>query len=257
MSEFDLIRNELCSAADPGKAEILARFFKTGRGDYGEGDRFLGVVVPEIRKVVRLHRGAGKGDVLKLLRSAFHEERLAALLILVEQYRRGDASRKERIFSLYLANTARINNWDLVDLTAPHIVGAQLHGKSAAVLRQLACSDNLWERRIAMLSTHYFIRQGQSGEALRIAKMLLRDPHDLIHKAVGWMLREIGKRCSRAEECRFLDAHADAMPRTMLRYAIEHFPEALRIRYMQSGAGGRYSKPVSGRASPRQRKALG
>jgi 3-methyladenine DNA glycosylase AlkD len=233
MTEFSIIRDELRSAADPAKAEVLARFFKTGPGEYGEGDRFIGVVVPQIRKIVKAHLQAAKGQILKLLRSPYHEERLTALLILVEQYRRGDSSRKKSIHELYLANVSHINNWDLVDLTAHHIVGAHLYRKSSSVLTRLARSENLWERRIAMLSTYYCIRQGESGAALRIAKMLLHDPHDLIHKAVGWMLREVGKRCSREEECRFLDRHAGVMPRTMLRYAIELFPEALRTKYMR------------------------
>jgi 3-methyladenine DNA glycosylase AlkD len=239
LSESDQIRNELRSVADSAKAAVLARFFKTGPGEYGEGDRFIGVVVPEIRKIARSHLQAREAEIRKLLRSPYHEERLTALLILVEQYRRGDASRRESIYRLYLASTSRINNWDLVDLTAPHIIGAQLEMKSTSVLTTLARSKSLWERRIAMLSTYYFIRRGESGEALRIAELLLHDPHDLIHKAVGWMLREVGKRCSRNEECRFLDQHAYAMPRTMLRYAIEHFPEALRTKYMRSAGGSR------------------
>jgi 3-methyladenine DNA glycosylase AlkD len=233
MTEFNKIRDELRSAADPAKAVVLARFFKTGPGEYGEGDRFMGVVVPKIRKIVRAHLQAASGEVLKLLRSPYHEERLTALLILVEQYRRGDATQKKSIYAFYLANASRINNWDLVDLSAPHIVGAQLYTKNASILTKLARSKYLWERRIAMLSTYYFIRQGKSGAALRIAELLLHDPHDLIHKAVGWMLREVGKRCSREVECRFLDQYADVMPRTMLRYAIEHFPEELRTKYMQ------------------------
>jgi 3-methyladenine DNA glycosylase AlkD len=234
-SESESIRSELRSLSDPAKASILMRFFKTGRGDYGEGDRFLGVVVPKIRKVVKAYRHAASREILRLLRSAYHEERLTALLILVEQYKRGDESGKKAIYDLYLANTSYINNWDLVDLTAQHIVGDYLFGKDTAVLIRLARSKNLWERRIAMLSTYYFIRKGESRETLRIAELLLHDSHDLIHKAVGWMLREVGKRCSMESECRFLDAYAAAMPRTMLRYAIEHFPDRLRSRYMRQG----------------------
>jgi 3-methyladenine DNA glycosylase AlkD len=237
MSEFKVIHSKLQSMADPAKAKILLRFFKTGPGEHGEGDRFLGVVVPKIRRVVKEHRQAMRGDILKLLRSPYHEERLTALLILVEQYRRGDASRKKAIYELYLGSTRFINNWDLVDLTAPHIIGDQLCGGDLSVLVRLAGSGNLWERRIAMLASHYFIRKGKSRDALRIAKLLLRDQEDLIHKAVGWMLREVGKRCSREEECRFLDKHAAVMPRTMLRYALEHFPAALRSRYMKMREG--------------------
>jgi 3-methyladenine DNA glycosylase AlkD len=232
-SESDTVSSELRACSDPAKARILSRFFKTGPGDYGEGDRFLGVVVPAIRKVVKAHRNMEEKEVLKLLRSAYHEERLAALLILVEQYKDGDESRRRTIYSLYLANTRYINSWDLVDLTAQHIVGAHLFGKRSSVLAKLSLSKCLWERRIAILSTYYFIRQGNSAETLRIAELLLHDSHDLIHKAVGWMLREVGKRCSMEIECRFLEAHAAEMPRTTLRYAIERFPENLKSRYMK------------------------
>ena len=226
------IRAELQSMADPEKAKGLARFFKTGPGEYGEGDRFLGIVVPKVRKIVKSHWQAANGAVVKLLHSPFHEARLTALLILVEKYRRGDAPQKKAIYELYLANTAYINNWDLVDLTAQHIVGEHVYGHDSSVLTRLALSEDLWERRIAMLATYYFIRRGESREPLRIAGLLLHDPHDLIHKAVGWMLREVGKRCSREIECGFLDEHAAVMPRTMLRYAIEHFPGKLRKQYM-------------------------
>jgi 3-methyladenine DNA glycosylase AlkD len=237
----DRIRSELRSLADPAKARVLARFFKTGPGNYGEGDRFYGVVVPKIRGIVRAHRNASRGEVRKLLRSKFHEERLAALLILVNQYQSADEAQKGEIYDLYLAATAHINNWDLVDLTAQHIVGAHLDGKDTSVLTRLAASPSIWERRIAMLSTYCFIRKDDSREALRIAELLLHDPHDLIHKAVGWMLREVGKRCSLEEERRFLDAYAAVMPRTMLRYAIERLPDGLRLHYLkqrqaQSGA---------------------
>ena len=168
------ICSELRSMSDPAKAKVLAGFFKTGPGDYGEGDRFYGVVVPNIRRVVKAHWDAPQREIRKLLRSKFHEERLAALLLLVDQYQRGDDFRKRAIYDLYLANTTHINNWDLVDLTAQHIVGAYLYGKDISVLTQLALSRSLWERRIAMLSTYYFIKRGDSREALRIAELLLR-----------------------------------------------------------------------------------
>jgi 3-methyladenine DNA glycosylase AlkD len=232
-SESEIIRAELRALADAAQAKVLARFFKTGPGEYGEGDRFLGVVVPKIRKIVKTHRQAPSGEVLKLLHSPYHEERLTALLILVEQYRRGDVSQRKAIYELYLASTSRINNWDLVDLTAQHIVGDYICGQDLSVLARLALSKDLWERRIAMLSTYHFIRRGESRQALQIAELLLRDREDLIHKAVGWMLREVGKRCSMEAECRFLDKHAALMPRTMLRYAIERFPQELRMHYMQ------------------------
>jgi 3-methyladenine DNA glycosylase AlkD len=240
-SEADAIRSKLRALADPAKAKMLSSFFKTGRGDYGEGDQFLGIVMPQLRKIVKAHRHASEEDILSLLHSGFHEERMTALLILVEQYGSGDESRKKAIYNLYLANTAWINNWDLVDLTAHHIVGDRLFGKDGSILKKLALSENLWERRIAMLSTYQFIRRGDSREALTIAELLLHDSHDLIHKAVGWMLREVGKRCSLEQECRFLDLYAAVMPRTMLRYAIERFPDRLRLKYLK--AGDRSQKP--------------
>ena len=232
------IRSELRAMASPAKARILSGFFKTGRGEYGEGDRFLGVVMPEVRKVVKAHWNIAAEEIVRLLRSKYHEERMAALLILVEQYRRGDSSRRAAVYNLYLSHTAWINNWDLVDLTAHEIVGAHLAGTGGAILEKLARSKNLWERRIAMLSTYHCIRKGDSKAALKIAALLLRDPHDLIHKAVGWMLREVGKRCSMEHECRFLDTHAASMPRTMLRYAIERFPDSLRMKYLRMGKRG-------------------
>jgi 3-methyladenine DNA glycosylase AlkD len=227
------IRSELRSLKDPDKAKILSGFFKTGPGEYGEGDRFLGIRVPDVRRIVKNHRKASIKDILELLHSEYHEERLAALLIMVDQYKSGNAAQKSEIFSLYLGNTDYINSWDLVDLTAPYIVGEYLFKKKKALLATLARSANIWERRIAILSTFYFIRQGNSLQTLRIAKILLDDSHDLIHKAVGWMLREVGKRCSLENECLFLDQYASVMPRTMLRYAIERFPEDLKGRYMR------------------------
>jgi 3-methyladenine DNA glycosylase AlkD len=233
--EADSIRSELRAVADPEKAKLLLRFFKTGPGEYGAGDRFLGIVMPKVRKIMKSHRQASNEDILSLLHSKYHEERMTALLILVEQYRCGDESKKKAVFDLYLENTAWINNWDLVDLTAPHIVGAQLFNEDRTMLKTLALSKNLWERRIAALSTFYFIGHGECREAIEIAELLLHDSHDLIHKAVGWMLREAGKRCSMEQECTFLDAHAATMPRTMLRYAIERFPERLRLKYLKAG----------------------
>ena len=234
-SGAETIRAGLRAMIDPEKAVILPRFFKTGPGQYGEGDKFHGVTVPKIRKIAIAHAGASEADILTLLHSEYHEERMTALMILIAQYRRGDGNRKEEIFQLYLAHTNRINNWDLVDLSAPGIVGAHLFGKQASVLTKLAESANLWERRISIVATHYFIKKGESRETLRIAKKLLNDPHDLIHKAAGWMLREVGKYCTPEEERAFLEAHAAVMPRTMLRYAIERFPEELRAYYMNMG----------------------
>ena len=227
------LRSEIRSRKDPEKAKILSGFFKTGPGEYGEGDRFLGIRVPDVRRIVKNHRKASVKNILELLHSKYHEERLAALLIMVDQYKSGNAAQKAEIFRLYLGNTDCINNWDLVDLTAPHIVGEYLFKKKKTLLTQLARSESIWERRIAILSTFYFIRQGESLQTLRIAKILLTDSQDLIHKAAGWMLREVGKRCSLESECLFLDRYASVMPRTMLRYAIERFPDDLRARYMK------------------------
>jgi 3-methyladenine DNA glycosylase AlkD len=218
---------------NPEKARILSGFFKTGTGQYGEGDKFLGIKVPDIRKVVGKHRQAPEAEVQRLILSPYHEERLAALLILVHQFQHGGESRRGEIFRFYLDNSACINNWDLVDLSAPYIVGGHLYRGDRSLLVRLAGSADLWERRISILATFYFIRQGEDRDTYKIAKLLLRDSQDLIHKAVGWMLREAGKRCSMERECRFLDSYAAVMPRTMLRYAIERFPEDLRLIYMR------------------------
>ncbi len=222
------------------KAQVLARFFKTGKGQYGEGDVFMGVVVPAQRKVAKRFAGLPLEEVERLLHRREHECRLTALLILVEQYKRGDDKTRKHIYDLYLANTARINNWDLVDLSAEHIVGAWIDGRAdkMRVLTRLARSKSLWERRIAMLSTFYFIKKGMHDEAIPIARILLTDTHDLIQKAVGWMLREVGKRASLKAEFAFLDHHAATMPRTTLRYAIERLPEETRRHYLAFGRVG-------------------
>jgi 3-methyladenine DNA glycosylase AlkD len=218
--------------ASEERAAVNRRFFKTGAGQYGEGDEFLGVSVPNLRTVVREFRSLTRDELLPLLHSKWHEERLLAVVILTEQYKRGD---RDAIYALYLANTKFINNWDLVDTSAPQIVGAHLFERSLAPLRKLAKSKSLWERRIAIIATQHFIRQGDFDETLSLAALLLRDREDLIHKAVGWMLREVGNR-DRARLLAFLDEHATSMPRTMLRYAIEKFPEELRKAYLSSRA---------------------
>jgi 3-methyladenine DNA glycosylase AlkD len=217
--------------ADQSRVPWLQRFFKTGPGEYAEGDVFIGVTVPDLRRVCRECRGATIPDILVLLGSAVHEERLLALLLLVEMFRRGTEELKREIYRLYLANTKFINNWDLVDSSAPHIVGAWLFARSRAPLRRLARSSSLWERRIAIIATQFFIRNGDLEETFRIADLLLQDHHDLIHKAVGWMLREAGNRNPTAERS-YLETRYPRMPRTMLRYAIEKFPEAERRRYL-------------------------
>jgi 3-methyladenine DNA glycosylase AlkD len=229
------IRKELQSMADPDKAAILQRFFKTGPGQYSEGDIFIGVMVPQSRQVAKKFSQLPLVEVRTLLYSGIHEERLVALLILARRYSSTSSSReKEEIVKFYLNNIKQVNNWDLVDLSAPNILGAHLaDNRDRRLLYRFAGSDNVWERRIAIVATHHFIRNSDFSDTLKIAAMLLQDRHDLIHKAAGWMLREVGKRDAAAEEA-FLEKHYTAMPRTMLRYAIERLPESKRRRYMKT-----------------------
>jgi 3-methyladenine DNA glycosylase AlkD len=222
---------DLRELADPGVAAQLQRFFRTGPGEYGAGDRFLGVRVPLLRALARRHRTLAPDGCAELLRSPWHEARLLALLILVGAYQRATAAERGRIFDLYLASTAHINSWDLVDTSAEHIVGRHLRGGDTALLHRLAASASVWERRIAIVATFHFIKAGELAETFRIAQLLLGDDHHLIHKATGWMLREAGKRDASALE-RFLARHHAVMPRTMLRYAIERLEPAQRIRYL-------------------------
>ena len=225
------IHREMTALADPSRVAVVQRYFKTAPGEYGAGDRFLGISVPTVRKVAVTHQALPPRALAGLLKSRWHEERLLALLILVRQYERGTPARREAIYRLYMRSTARINNWDLVDCSAPQIVGAHLYDGNRNRLRRLARSTRVWERRIAILATFVYIRRDQFDDTLAIARVLLDDPHDLIHKAVGWMLREVGKR-NRAIEEAFLRRHAARMPRTMLRYAVERFPPRLRRRYL-------------------------
>jgi len=226
------IRKRLRDLEDREKAKTLQRFFKTGPGEYGEGDFFLGIPVPRLRELSKECGETDLGEVEALIESSVHEERLLALLILIRKYNREDEAGKKRIYGLYLKNTRWINNWDLVDLSAPNIVGDFLMNRSRKPLYRLARSPVLWERRVAILATLQFIRQQQFDETLRICEILISDKEDLIHKAVGWMLREVGKRDRRAEEA-FLRKHYRQMPRTMLRYAIERFPAAKREHFMK------------------------
>lgn len=225
------ISRELRALASPETAINLQRFFKTGPGQYGEGDRFLGIKVPPLRMLAKRHADAGLDAVAALLASPYHEERMFALLLLMQFYQHAAQPEQVAAYDLYLAHTHRINNWDLVDVSAPHIVGRHLQDRPRKVLHELARSPMLWERRIAIVATFHFIRRNDFDDALRIAATLLRDEHDLMHKAVGWMLREVGKRDLVAEED-FLRQHYRTMPRTMLRYAIERFPEAKRKSYL-------------------------
>lgn len=226
------VRRDLKKLAKPAKSQTLQRFFKTGQGQYGEGDKFIGVMVPDIRRVAKKYRDLPLKEAVSLLHSPIHEERLCALLIMVDQYSRGDSKKQKKIFDLYLKNYKYINNWDLVDLTAPRIVGAYLMNKPRAILYKLAKSKNLWQKRIAIIATFQFIYSGQSKDTIKISEILLSDQHDLIHKAVGWMLREVGKRCDEKILLAFLDRHCQNMPRTMLRYAIERLPEKRRQKYL-------------------------
>jgi 3-methyladenine DNA glycosylase AlkD len=222
--------------AHPSKATILQRFFKTGAGEYGEGDVFLGVTVPETRRVAAQFSQLSLKELTFLMKSSVHEDRLLGLIILVKQFQKmKEGSQRAKMFALYLSwvRAGYVNNWDLVDTSAYHIVGAHLETHSADCLDELARSENLWERRVAMVATYFFIQRGDSWRALRIARLLLHDEHDLIHKAVGWMLREVGKRCSVADLEGFLQKNYHRMPRTMLRYAIERLPEARRRAYLR------------------------
>ena len=226
------VQSTLRDAADPIKAAFFPRFFKTGPGEYGEGDQFIGVTVPEQRKIAKeFYKNLTIPDTVALLHSTWHEERLTALFILVLKYQKGDTATKQKVVNTYLASTNWVNNWDLVDSSAPYILGDWLLDKDKAVLYEFAKSDVLWERRISIIATLMFIRKGEFTDTLNLAEQLLYDRHDLMHKAVGWCLREVGKR---AEDVLidFLDTYAATMPRTTLRYAIERLPEAKRKYYL-------------------------
>lgn len=227
------LRQKLREASHPSQAAIARRFFKTGPGEYGEGDHFLGLKVPQIRAELPHTDALREADVLDLLHSEWHEERLLALLVLVRRFSRAkrDADAQKRIVSLYLANTKWINNWDLVDSSAPQILGAWLLQRDRSLLDTLAASTSLWEQRIAVLTTQAFIRAGDYADTLRLSALFLSHPHDLMHKACGWMLREVGKRDVKPL-LTFLDSHAAKMPRTMLRYALEKLPDKTRKDYL-------------------------
>lgn len=229
------IREAIEKQKNPEQAKILQRFFKTGKGEYGEGDIFYGIKVPVQRKIVKQFNDLQLNDLEILIASKVHEERLIAFLILVEQFKKADSKNQKIIFDFYLKNRKGVNNWDIVDLSAPNIIGNYLLYKDKSLLYKFAKSKNLWEKRIAVLSTFTFIRNGLFVDTINISEILLQDKHDLIHKAVGWMLREIGKRDLKTEE-EFLIKHYKTMPRTMLRYAIEKFPEKKRQFYLYGKA---------------------
>ena len=233
---IEKLKKELRKQADKKKAKLLQRFFKTGKGEYAEGDVFLGVIVPKQRKIAKdFFQKISLKEIQELLNSKIHEERLVGLIMLVYKYKDKKISeeKKEEIYNLYLKNTKNINNWDLIDLTAPNIIGENLlkHPEKKKILYKLAKSQHLWERRIAVLSCFAFIREKQFEDAVKISEILLKDKHDLIHKAVGWMLREIGKRDEKTLE-NFLIKHHKTMPRTMLRYSIEKLNEKRRKEFL-------------------------
>ena len=232
--QYFMLKNlikDLDNFADKEKSEILQRFFKTGKGEYGEGDLFLGVTMPVQRNIAKKYLNLSLDKIQQLLKSNVHEHRMIGLIILTEKYKKGSAQDKENIFGFYLKNTKNMNNWDLVDVTCPGIVGDFLLGRDKKILYDLANSNDLWEKRIAIVSTYSFIREKEFEDVLAISEILLNDSHDLIHKAVGWMLREVGKRDENVLK-NFLKFHYKNMPRTMLRYAIEKFKESERKKYL-------------------------
>jgi len=228
------LKQELKKAASAPLGKKYSRFFKTGKGEYGEGDIFIGIRVPDLRKIVKNHTGLSLSKTEKLLQSKIHEFRLASLIILNKKYQKADQDLKKQIYCLYLKNSQYINNWDLVDISAPKIIGLYLKNKKKQrkILYQLALSKNLWQKRIAIIATAAFIKENDFTDTLKISKILLNDSHDLIHKAVGWMLREVGKKDQTIEE-KFLKKHYQTMPRTMLRYSIEKFSDKKRKFYLK------------------------
>ena len=226
------VLNELLSVANPEKARFLQRFFKTGPGQYAEGDVFLGLVVPLTRSIAKTCKATPLPELQILMESEYHEARLCALLIVMEQFKKASGSERKALYEFYLRNASHINNWDLVDVTCPHVVGAYLLDKDRSILYELAASDNLWEQRIAMVSTVAFIRKREYTDTLALAERLMTHTHDLMHKAVGWMLREVGKK-DRDTLSDFLERNATQLPRTALRYAIEHYPEEQRQYFLK------------------------
>ena len=226
------ITNKLQALSDAEKREIFPKFFKAGKGEYGEGDRFLGVTVPNIRAIAKLHKDISIEEIRELIQSEWHEVRLCALIIMVENSKKKDEALRKELFNLYLSQTKRINNWDLIDLSCRFIIGEYLLDKSRDILYQLAQSSLLWDNRIAIVSTYAFIRKGQLEDTYALSDLMMQHPHDLMHKAIGWMLREAGKRDSERLYDYVMSHRAD-MPRTMLRYAIEKFSPKERAILMK------------------------
>lgn len=234
MTTANEVKKKLRQAADPAKAKILAGFFKTGPGQYGEGDKFLGIAVPQQRLIIKESRDLPIEEIKILLESPWHEDRLTGVLLLVYKFEHSQKNDQKKIFDFYLKERAGINNWDLVDLSADKIVGAWLYDNfDQKLIDKLSASANIWDRRIAVLASFYFIKNGRSDLTFALAEKLLHDKHDLIQKAVGWMLREVGKRISEQELVNFLEKYATIMPRTMLRYAIERLPESNRLAFLK------------------------
>ncbi len=227
------LKKDMENFSDPKRKKANEWFFKTGKGEYGEGDKFVGISMPHARTIAKKYLDLSIKEVEQLLHSKIHEQRMIALLIWTYQFEKADDKTKEKIYNVYLRNKKWINNWDLVDVTTPKIVGEYLIDKDRSILYKLAKSSNLWEKRISILATFAFIYNGESNDTLKIAEILLNDDHDLIHKAVGWMLREVGKRVSLREEEKFLKKYYKKMPRTMLRYAIERFSSLKKKFYMK------------------------
>lgn len=230
---------------DVDKAKSAQRFFKTGKGEYAEGDVFLGLTVPETRRVLQKYVEMTLEDVTKLLTSSYHEERLAAVILLTKQSAKADVKRQKEICDLYLQHASFVNNWDIVDVSAPMIVGVTVERQGVRLLKRLASSKNLWEKRIAIVSTLFCIRRGSSSEVQEIADMLLEDTHDLIHKAIGWMLREMGKSCGEEVLLQYLQTRYDRLPRTTLRNAIERFPVVQRTQLLLGKFVGEHGKILS------------
>lgn len=233
-NDLKKIKEEVKSLSSPQKIKIFERFFKTGKGGYAEGDKFAGLTVPESKMIAKKYsKILNLEDLTELLKSKIHEERIIAIILLKEKYKKGEEKIKEEIFNIYIGSTKHINNWDIVDISAEHIVGDFLENKKKDLLYDFSKSESLWERRISIMSTFGYIKKGKPELTLELAEMLLEDKHDLIHKAVGWMLRETGKRCSQELLEEFLKKHYKRIPRTALRYAIEKFPEELRKKYLK------------------------
>ncbi len=232
MATFRTIQKKLITHSNELQAAHLSRFFKTGKGSYGEGDRFRGIRVPQLRILAKEFTGTSLDELSRLLDSSFHEDRFFALLLLIDTYRRSSEREKDTIYRFYLNHTIRINNWDLVDVSAHHIVGVHLFSRNRKPLYQLAHSPLLWDRRISLIATFHFIRNNEFDDTFKLTTLLMNDREDLIQKAMGWMLREIGKRDSSAEE-NYLRQHLTQLPRTTLRYAIERFPEEKRRFFLQ------------------------